>query len=191
MTHNSNENEQLDQEKTKKTKQAALREALSWVRAVAIAVFAALIIRSFIFTPVIVSGSSMVPTLENGELMIATGFVRYVETIRRGDIVIVVPPDIDRGEYYVKRVIGLPGDTVRIQDGVVYVNGEALDEPYINEKPAYTLEQVSVSEDEYFLLGDNRNRSSDSHVLGMFPKSHIQGKVVCVVYPFDRIRGIQ
>ena len=111
----------------------------------------------------IVEGSSMQPSLEDRQRLIVVKAVYYFREPQRGDIIIIHPPVAAPEKQWVKRVIGLPGDTVEIKNHTVYVNNVALDEPYINEKPNYTMKPYTVEEDHYFVLGDNRNNSTDSH----------------------------
>jgi len=172
---------------------AMLREVFSWVRMIAVAVLLAVLIRSFVFTPVRVDGSSMLTTLYHNELMLVTRFVRYIEPLERGDIVILYPPDLPRTDesFYVKRVIGLPGERVRIEQGVVYINDEALEEPYLTSDWAGDFSEITVPEGEYFVLGDNRGASKDSRMLGCIPKADIQGRAVAVLWPLSDLRTLR
>ena len=127
-----------------------------------------------------IDGNSMNPTLLNGEYLIISNFAYQLDEPERGDIIVFRHP---RSELnLIKRVIGLPGDTVEIQNGVVRVNGNALDEPYIQAPPTYSSSWV-VPEGQYFVLGDNRNNSSDSHAWGFLPLDHILGKALLVYWP--------
>lgn len=133
-----------------------------------------------------VENISMQPTLTEGELLVVYKWAYRFGEPYRGDIIVFhhnrQPP-----EDYIKRVIGLPGDRVTIRGGQVYINGEAIDEPYIAAPPAYDGEWV-VPEDHLFVLGDNRNRSSDSHVWGFVPMSDVVGRAVVVYWPPQSIR---
>ena len=127
-----------------------------------------------------IDSNSMNPTLLNGEYLIISNFAYQLDEPERGDIIVFRHP---RSELnLIKRVIGLPGDTVEIQNGVVRVNGNALDEPYIQAPPTYSSSWV-VPEGQYFVLGDNRNNSSDSHAWGFLPLDHILGKALLVYWP--------
>jgi signal peptidase I len=101
---------------------------------------------------------------------------------RRGEVVVFKPP-VDDDREYIKRIIGVPGDTVEIKEGNVYLNGEPLDEPYIKEPIKYTMPPRQVPKGEYFVLGDNRNNSSDSHVWGTVPLDNIVGKASLSYWP--------
>jgi len=127
-----------------------------------------------------IDGNSMNPTLLNGEYLIISNFAYQLDEPQRGDIIVFRHPRSDLN--LIKRVIGLPGDTVTIQNGVVSVNGVALDEPYIQAAPTYSSSWV-VPDGQYFVLGDNRNNSSDSHAWGFLPKENILGKALLVYWP--------
>lgn len=128
-----------------------------------------------------VDGFSMVPTLQDGEYVLVNRLAYRAKTPERGDIIVFESPqtsDLD----LIKRVIGLPGDTVNISGGVVQVNGQALDEPYIAAAPVYNGEW-NVPEGKLFVLGDNRNDSSDSHAWGLLPLENVIGKAILIYWP--------
>jgi signal peptidase I len=125
---------------------------------------------------------SMQPTLYAGDYVIVNKMAYKLGEPSRGDVVVFhYPPDPGR-EPYIKRVVGLPGDHVVVRDNQVLVNGVALDEPYINSAPNYQGEWL-VPEDSLFVLGDNRNNSSDSHSWGMVPLENVIGKAEVVYWP--------
>ena len=124
----------------------------------------------------------MEPSLFNGQYLIASKVTYWLHPPERGDVIVLDPPNRTSEVPYVKRVIGLPGDLVELKDQRVWVNGIALNEPYINEPPNYPGNWV-VGEDEYFVLGDNRNNSSDSHSWGVLPKDNILGKAFFSYWP--------
>lgn len=128
-----------------------------------------------------VDGFSMRPTLQDGEYILVNKLAyKFVEPMR-GDIVVFVFP-INPEEDLIKRIIGLPGDTITVQDGVLSINGVAMNEPYINAPPAYNG-TWQVSEGELFVLGDNRNDSRDSHQWGLLPVENIIGRAVLIYWP--------
>ena len=127
-----------------------------------------------------VQGHSMMPTLHEGEYLIINKLSYYLEEPQRGDIVVLHYPR-DRSREYIKRIIGLPGDQVEIGDGQVKVNGVPLTEPYLNGQPAYHDQSWVVPEGSYFVLGDNRNNSSDSRNWSFLPRKDIVGKA-SVIY---------
>jgi len=135
-----------------------------------------------------VDGSSMLPTLHNGEFVLVNRLAYRFDAPQRGDIVVFhYPPDPQQD--LIKRVIGLPGDTVHVQGGTVWVNDEPLDEPYIAQPPLYSGTWV-VPPGNLFVLGDNRNDSSDSHSWGMLPFENIVGKAVLIYWPFQNLQLI-
>ena len=168
------------------------REILEWVLVIVVAVAAALLIRTFIFEPVRVDGTSMLNTLQDNEYMIVTKYQYLFSDPDRYDVVICHYPN--RGNTnFVKRIVGIPGDTVAMHDGVLYVNGEAIDEPYIDYKANYDMQDQVVKEGHYFVLGDNRSNSNDSHApgVGQLERSQIMGKVRLVAWPFSAFRTIR
>lgn len=127
-----------------------------------------------------IDGNSMNPTLLNEEFLLISNFAYRLDEPERGDIVVFHHPLSNQN--LIKRVIGLPGDAIEIQSGEVQVNGRVLDEPYIAAAPDYEGNWL-VPEDEYFVLGDNRNESSDSHAWGYLPEDRILGKALLVYWP--------
>ncbi|MDX1437236.1 MAG: signal peptidase I [Anaerolineales bacterium] len=128
-----------------------------------------------------VDGNSMQPTLQSGEFVVVNKLAYKLGDVSRGDVVVFHPPRSPDQEY-IKRVVGLPGDEVSIQGGRVLVNGVELEESYINAPPTYGG-QWTVSEDGLFVLGDNRNNSSDSHNWGEVPLEMVIGKAVFIYWP--------
>ena len=150
----------------------------------------------FLGRPFTVSGASMYPTLHNGDRMVLS----KVGDIHRFDVVILKAPD--ENVEYIKRVIGMPGDTVEMKSGVLYINGKKVDQPFINTEALakqtvfmddFTLESLTgeskVPEGKYFVLGDNRGVSKDSRMIGFIDRSAIEGKAVFTIWPFGRIGG--
>jgi signal peptidase I len=128
-----------------------------------------------------VDGSSMLPTLQTGEFVIVNKLAYKIGSPSIGDIIVFRPPR-NPTEEYIKRVIGLPGDRVEIRDGKVYINSVRLQEPYLAEPPAYQANWF-VPDGSLFVLGDNRNNSSDSHSWGPVPISDVIGKAVFIYWP--------
>lgn len=194
--------EEVPQEKPEK--KSLGREILEWVVTIVAAVAIALVIRTFIFEPVRVDGQSMDDTLADGEIMIVSklgyssfdfigGRVSAFGNPKRFDVVICRYPG--RGyTNFVKRVVGLPGDTVSVQDGYLYINDEKYDEPYINDdyRSGYlnNFAPFTVPDGQYFVMGDHRNNSNDSRSIGPIDRNMIVGHVVQVVFPFSSFRSI-
>ena len=186
---------ELQEEKQTNEKQRRFGlELLDFVKILLVCFIVAFGIKTFIARPVFVVGSSMYPTLQDGEFGFTNLLGLSFEGVNRGDIVIVEEGD----EYWVKRVIGLPNETIECRDNVVYINGEALDEPYLDSDYVHDIENnqgyftsdfeaIELGSDEYFVMGDNRVVSADSRVVGPFSRSQIVGKGVLVLMPLDQI----
>ncbi len=165
-------------------KRASFFDLRAWARDVVISVMIAGLIIVFLYQPVKVEGTSMMPRLQDQERIFINKFVYKFEPIRRGDIVVFWYP-LDPSKSYIKRVIGLPGETVKISGGRVFVNGRPLAEPYVladyldhqNYPPIY------VEPDHYYVLGDHRTSSNDSRSWGTVAQNFIYGKAVLVYWP--------
>ncbi len=140
------------------------------------------IIRTFFITPIVVSGPSMQPTLDGGEVMI----LNKRGTLDRFDVVVVdnVTEDI------IKRIIAMPGETISCEEGIVYVNGRRQDESY-SKGITYSFEKITLADDEYFVMGDNRQDSKDSRVIGPIKKDMIKGTTNLIILPFNKIGKIE
>ena len=126
--------------------------------------------------------TSMEPNFHEGQRVVVNKAVYFWGKPGRGDVIVFASP-VSPGEDFIKRVIGLPGDEVEIKDGRVYVNGIALEEPYIASPPAYTMPKITVPEGKYFVLGDNRNSSNDSHYGWLVDEDAIIGKAWLSTWP--------
>ncbi|HKN31801.1 MAG TPA: signal peptidase I [Terriglobales bacterium] len=159
-----------------------------WLRDLIISLAISAFIIIFLYQPVKVEGTSMMPSLDDQERIFVNKFVYRLEPIQRGDIVVFrYPRDISKS--YIKRVIGLAGDHIRIEDGQVYVNGKALDEDYV--PAAYADErsypEMVVPANSYFVLGDHRSMSNDSRDFGPVKETFIYGKAVFGYWPMDKL----
>jgi signal peptidase I len=168
---------------TKQFKQmrGVIREVVTTI-IVAVVIFLVLqaTIQSFV-----VIGSSMRPNFEPRQRLLVSKVAYRFGEPQRGEVIVFRPPnnkDID----YIKRVIALPGDKIEIKEGTVYINNVALDEPYIKKPTTDTLRPTEIPEDEYFVLGDNRNNSNDSYDWGTVPRQNIVGKAWISVWPPDQ-----
>ncbi len=181
-----------------------MKEVFDWVYSIVVALFLAMLIHIFLFVPTRVSGESMYPTLDDGQYLIVSKIMHVLrEMPDYGDIVIIdsrtrrerswvddlTEPmnnyiaifNKNRQEHsvWVKRVIGKGGDTLAFRDGAVWRNGEPLDEPYIHEPMEFSMDGTyTVPEGTVFVMGDNRNHSSDSRFIGPVPVDHVLGRVV-------------
>jgi signal peptidase I len=158
-----------------------------WIPTIAYALVFALILRNYAVASYYIPSASMEDTLRKGDLLIADKFSFKVlqEEPQRGDVVIFQYPE-NRRQDYIKRTIGLPGDTVEVRNGIVYVNGQELKEDYIKERPDHSYGPIAVPQGNYFMMGDNRNHSSDSRVWGFVPRKNLEGRALFVFWPPQR-----
>ncbi|MCI5567798.1 MAG: signal peptidase I [Veillonellaceae bacterium] len=166
-------------------------EAKDWIVSIVIAVALALFIRQFIVELYVVDGPSMRPTLLSEERLVVNKFVYRVRNPERGEIIVFKYPR-DTSRDFIKRVIAVPGDTIKIEDGRVYVNRELKDEPYILEKTLSDYPEATVPEGHIFVMGDNRNNSEDSRFadVGFVPYELVKGKAVLVFWPLDNMKTL-
>jgi len=154
------------------------REILALIiTAVVIFVLLQTAIQSFV-----VVGASMEPTFEEGQRLMVNKAVYRLREPQRGEVIVFHPPN-NQSPDYIKRIIALPGDTVEIKEGVIYINDSEINEPYIKEPPSYTHRQQEILENEYFVLGDNRNNSNDSHNGWVVEREDIIGKAWISMWP--------
>jgi len=155
-----------------------------WLRDVLISVAASVLIIMFLYQPVRVEGTSMLPRLEDHDRLFINKFVYHFASIQRGDVVVFHYPR-DPVKSYIKRVIAVPGDRLRIDHGQVYLNGKALKETYVPQeyRDTKSLPELVVPEDTYFMMGDHRSISSDSREFGPVDRDLIYGKAVFVYWP--------
>ena len=158
-----------------------------WIQAILIAIVVSVVIRLFFFETTLVYGSSMESTLKSKDRVIINKIVYHLFVPSRGDIVVFKNPD-NLKENYVKRVIGVAGDTVEIKDQRVYVNGEELDEGYLREETKNDFPELSVPNDTIFVMGDNRNFSQDSRFIGPIPLKNVIGKAQLRIWPLSSFK---
>ncbi len=178
-----------------------INELFDWLKSIVVAVVFVFAMRMFIFSPMLVDGASMMPTYEDGDRVIVNKIGKQFSDIERFDIIVFEAPI---GDDYIKRVIGLPGDHIAYEDDILYINGEAIEEPYLDEYKEqlpdnglltynFTLESLTdykkIPEGYLFVLGDNRRKSSDSRdpKVGLVPMEKVLGKANIRFYPFDNI----
>lgn len=162
-------------------RKSAVRELVETVFLTALVFFAIrLVVQNYQ-----VEGHSMDPTVHNGEFVVVLKAIYWFQHPQTGDIIVLQDPQ-DPNRDFIKRVIGVPGDTVAVHSGYVYLNGKRLNEPYILQHPRYTVPPTKVPAGDYWVLGDNRNDSNDSHIWGFLPQNEIIGKAVLVYWPPSR-----
>jgi signal peptidase I len=162
-------------------------ELRSWTRDLLIAVGLAAVIIVFLYQPVKVEGTSMVPLLSDQERIFVNKFVYRFEPIERGDVVVFWYP-LDRTKSFIKRVVALPGETVEMRDGKLYLNASLLSEQFVPREymDSSTFGPYTIPADHYFVMGDHRSSSNDSRVFGPVPREAIYGKAVFAYWPVDR-----
>lgn len=176
-------------------------EWFDWLKALLLALGLAFIVRTFLFSPIVVDGPSMLPTLHDRDQMIVNKLIYKIDEPERFDIVVF---HASAQKDFIKRVIGLPGEHVAVKDEVLYINGSPVKEPFLEEQKEnkktyqtitndFTLEELPggyevIPEDHVLVLGDNRGNSTDSRMLGVISMDEIVGKASIVYWPFDRIQ---
>lgn len=166
-----------------------IKNILSYVLVIVIA----LLIKNYIFTPIRVNGSSMEPTLKDGDIMILNEIGYHLNGVKRFDIV-VVKKDNDN-DRIIKRVIGLPGETVAFKDNKLFINGEVVEENFSHDVThnfdLSEIDETIIPDDYYFVVGDNRGNSKDSRIIGLINKSEIKGKTSLIIFPFNKIGKVK
>ena len=180
--------------KRKVPKPTIWEELFSWITSFAVSFTILALLFIFVGKPFTVSGQSMYPTLHNNDRMLMS----KLGDINRFDVVVLHAPDQDK--EYIKRVIGMPGDTVEVKEGKLYINGQPVEQPFINKEilvnktvyiDDFTLQELTgeskVPEGKYFVMGDNRGVSRDSRMIGFIDRTAIEGKAVFTIWPYNRI----
>ena len=200
------EGDKKQKKKKEKEKKTLKQEIFSWIWTILAALAIALFIRMFIAEPIRVDGTSMTNTLMDGEVVLVSKLAYRFGSMQRNDVVICRYPgrmstafnigaslSLDNYTLFVKRLVALPGDTVEIREGYLYVNDTLVPNPEKMASVPRDFAKITLGEDEYFVMGDNRFSSHDSRAsdVGPISASAIMGKVRCVLLPFSAIRGVQ
>ncbi len=183
---------ELYEDETEEDRQSFGRWLLETVVMVGLAFLLALGIKTFVAQPYVIPTGSMEPTLMVGDRAFYNKFIYFIEEPEPGDIVVLDNPD-GAGPTLTKRVIAVGGQTLDIEDGLVYVDGEPLDEPYVEEshRDGYTLvEPIEIPAGYVWLMGDNRANSGDSRIFGPQPVEHIHGEAFMIYWPLDRFEFV-
>jgi len=146
----------------------------------------ALLLRTFVVQAFWIPSRSMVPTLKIDDRVLVAKFWYHFQEPKRGQIFVFKYP-VDPKRDFVKRIIGLPGETLEIHDGVVYINGEPIPEKYVLHRDSYSMDPVKIPDDHYFAMGDNRPNSADSRFWGFVPEDNVRGPVFFRYWPLNRI----
>lgn len=169
-----------------KNKKVNLKKTILEVLSYVVIIVLVILFKTFIASPIRVNGSSMYKTLHDKDIMILNEMAYYFDDIKRGDIVVVK----ENGELLIKRVIALPGETIECKDGIIFINNKKFTESYVSSKTK-DFEKVLVGDNDYFVLGDNREVSLDSRVYGAYNKRDIKGKANFTIYPFRRFGEVE
>lgn len=162
----------------KHTFKDSIKELVPYVVIILIVV----LIRTFLFTPIKVNGTSMMSTLEHGDTMILNKIGMKVNDLKRFQIVVIKTDN----SYLIKRIIGLPGETIEYKDGKLYINDKEINDPYYKDN-TLDFESVKISKEHYFVMGDNRADSIDSRIIGTIPKGDIMGTTNLIIFPISNI----
>ncbi len=176
-----------------------LLELFDLLKVFVICYIVVIVLTNYVVKPIRVEGSSMYPTLKDGEFGLTNVFSVKFQSVNRYDVVIIY--NEERGEYWVKRVIGLPGDTVESKKDILYINDKPVEQQFLDQSYVQSMqkegqftsdfEKVTLQEGEYWLMGDNRPRSEDSRIHGPFKESELVGKDVMILYPLDEMKYVQ
>lgn len=177
---------------TSNIKNPILREIVEWIEVLVIAFLLAMVLKTFVVETTEVSGESMLKTLHDKEKLLVNRFIYKFTEPERGDIIVFLPDNEERN--YIKRIIALPGETIDIREGNVYIDDVMLEETYIDQDTHKILRNskefpYTLGEDEYFAMGDNRRNSLDSRSadVGVLTVEKIRGKAMCRIYPFNKM----
>ena len=181
--------------KTTPSAKKVIKEIIIWKLLIVITISASYFITTNVFVKTSVSGTSMEPTLKEGQVVIVNKLEYYIKSPKRNDVIVYKQSNKEHSYFEIKRVIGLPGETVKIKNGIVYINDEAIKEKVKTEaisNSGLAEEGVKLDDNEYFVLGDNRNDSEDSRFAGIgnVLKNEILGKAVATEKPFSLVDSL-
>jgi signal peptidase I len=173
-----------------------IKSTLEFIKTIAIVLVLAFIIKTFFIQTFIIDGQSMEPNFHNGEYLLVDKFSYHITQPKRGDVDIIIPPD-DISKDYIKRIIGVPGDTVEIKSGKVFINNKEIKEPYLPSNTPTLIngdfkqsQKITLKDNQYYVLGDNRGDSRDSRYIGIIPKENIIGRTLLIAFPFKNAQVI-
>lgn len=159
-----------------------------WADSIIIAGVSAIVIIELIVQPFYIPSESMYPTFKKWDFILVNKFIYRFTPPKNGDIVVFDPPPAAHagGKEYIKRVVAGAGDIIEVKNGYLYRNNEKLNEPYVKNPADYALDKIEIPKNSYFVMGDNRSNSGDSHIWGFLPKKNIVGKAFIIVWPLNR-----
>lgn len=176
-----------------KARKSTARFILEIVEIVIIAIALSWVIRTFVIEARFIPSGSMLPTIQLGDkIMVDKFFYKTFGSVSYGDLIVFHPPEsVHSADDFIKRVIGLPGDTIEIQGHQLFRNGTAVEEPYVAERMMGSYGPITVPEDSLFVLGDNRNASDDSRIWGFLPMENVAGKALFRYWPLSSFGAIK
>lgn len=176
------------------TKERLTKSIKDFVETIVVSLLIALLIKTFLIDTRVVPTASMLPTIKLQDRLLVSKLSYVLGDVERGDIVVFKPPpgvNTPKSFFFpadlVKRVVGLPGETIEIKDEKVFINGRVIAEPYLKNKTKYTYGPMKIPQNKIFVLGDNRNASYDSHYWGFLSKDNVKGKAFAVYWPLNRL----
>ncbi len=184
------------EEPASQKKRRSHRTLIEWAAILVVAVVAAVLLRTFVIQPYYIPSDSMEPTLKVGDKVLVNKLSYHMHGVHRGDVVVFEKPPNDYSpdiKDLIKRIIGLPNETISGRDGHVYIDGRLLNEKWLPNSPSSTTSSfgpVHIPAGDYFVMGDNRTNSSDSRVIGPIPGSLIVGRAFLIVWPVGHISGL-
>lgn len=168
----------MEKKKEKRNLKEVLKENVGYI----VVIIAVILIRTFLFTPIKVNGTSMVPTLDHKDTMILNKIGMRVSDIKRFQIVVIKTSE----SYLIKRVIGLPGETIEYKDGKLLINDKEIKDPYYKNN-TLDFEKITIPKNHYYVMGDNRANSIDSRIIGTIEKEDIMGTTKLIIFPFSNM----
>lgn len=177
------EKKKIELEKMKINKEHTVKDTLREMIPYVIIILSVVLIRTFLITPIKVNGTSMTDTLQHGDTMILNKISMKFKDIERYQIVVIKTDE----SYLIKRVIGLPGETIEYKDGKLYINDKELEDPYYKDENTLDFTKVTIPKDYYFVMGDNRSDSIDSRIIGCISEEDIMGTTSLIIFPISDI----
>lgn len=175
---------------SRKRRAAKQRGGVVELLVIAVVAFALVfgVVRPFIVEAFVIPSESMVPTLMVGDRVLANKFIYDFTEPEKGDVAVFESVEME-GQDLIKRVVATPGDTVEVREGKLYVNGEPQDEPYLNQNSGFSppQQEITIPEDSYFMMGDNRSNSRDSRFFGPVPEENFEGEAFVIFWPLTRL----
>lgn len=167
------------------------QEVYEWLDPIIVSGLVAFVLISYVMRTYFIPSESMLPTLQKRDYILVNKFIFRFKPPRRNNVIVFIPPIPGESRHFIKRVIGLPGEEIKVEGGRVFVDGKPLDEPFIKEPPKGSYGPRKVEPGSLFVMGDNRNDSDDSRSWGLLPMKRVEGKAIFIFWPLTRARILQ